>query len=33
MNELIPSNEINMNHVELCELINMLRKEEGKEEE
>ena len=33
MNELIPSNEINMNHVELCELINMLRKEEGNEKE
>lgn len=33
MNELIKDNEIKMNHVELCELINILRKEEGSRKE
>lgn len=33
MNELIKDNEIKMNHVELCELINILRKEEGNRKE
>lgn len=33
MNELVKDNEIKMNHVELCELINILRKEEGNEKE
>lgn len=33
MNELVKDNEIKMNHVELCELINILRKEEGNRKE